>query len=119
MHYEIHIDENGKTRNATYDINERNIHALANYMVLKYDIKENASVRFARMGFDSTTDSFRITEYKFTVKEGKAHNLVLVKQRRDHARESDRGNANFAREVSQSDGRNGESHKIKESGGSD
>ena len=75
MHYEIHIDENGMTRNASIDTNDRSIYKAAQLIIGATFAKEGAFVRFASVSYDPTTDSFRITEYSFNVKDGKYSDL--------------------------------------------
>lgn len=74
MHYMAHINENGKSRVAEIDT-MGHVAAAANEIVSSANIREGAEVLIAWMGFDFPSQRFAVTEYRFTVEDGKAQNL--------------------------------------------
>lgn len=82
--YEIKITEwnNDRTKSTvrTHSIGSfsRTPKGTAQEIISVFNVRDGANVRFAKMGFDPTTDSFRVTEFTFDVIDGKEDNLVAL-----------------------------------------
>lgn len=74
MKYMAHINENGKCRVAEIDTMCL-IGAAANDIIVKANILDGAEVLIAWMSFDYPSKRFAVTEYRFTVEDGKAKNI--------------------------------------------
>lgn len=77
MQYMAHITENGKSRVAEIDT-MGHVVAAADEIIRTANIREGAEVLIAWMGFDYTSQRFKVTEYRFTVEGGKAKNIERV-----------------------------------------
>lgn len=76
--YSVRIEED-KPRNATIDKFDSRPGFIAECIIEEHHVREGAHVRFATVEFDHPTDAFRVVEFAFDVKDGKAANLTTVR----------------------------------------
>ena len=79
MNYEIRIDENGMGRTNSIWSTERDVRKVALQIIESKHVREGAVVRFARVSYYPPTDSFEVTEFRFTVKDGRPEGVETVR----------------------------------------
>lgn len=73
------INENGKSRNFNFATSDNSFTNAAKTVMQNANVKDYGVVKIAKMSYDVTSKSFKVTTYEFFVLNGEVKNLTPVR----------------------------------------